>query len=69
MHEFVFRIDGKLVTVHNWEDVPEQFDHVIKFVPKVPEPPHTEIQHDEIHSWNDKLKELMRRERNASNNS
>jgi len=69
MHEFVIKDNGKIYTFDKFEDIPLEFDHVIKFVPKVPEPPHTEIQHDEIHSWNDKLKELMRRERNASNNS
>ena len=67
MHEFVFRIDGKLVTVHNWDDVPEQFDHVIKFAPEVPEPPHTEEQHEEIESWNSKLQELIEREHASSN--
>jgi len=67
MHEFVFRIDGKLVTVHNWEDVPEQFDHVIKFVPAVPEPPHTEEQHEEMDKWNDRLQTLMEKERARNN--
>jgi hypothetical protein len=67
MHEFVFRIDGKLVTVHNWEDVPEQFDHVIKFAPEVPEPPHTEEQHEEMDKWNDRLQTLMEKERACNN--
>ena len=67
MHEFVFRIDGKLVTVHNWEDVPEQFDHVIKFAPAVPEPPHTEEQHEEMDKWNDRLQTLMEKERARNN--
>lgn len=68
MHEFIIKDKGKLYHFSKFEDIPLEFDHLIKFVPEVPEPPHTEIQHDEIHSWNDKLKELMRRERNASNN-
>jgi hypothetical protein len=67
MHEFVFRIDGKLVTVHNWDDVPEQFDHVIKFAPEVPEPPHTEEQHEEMDKWNDRLQTLMEKERACNN--
>ena len=67
MHEFVFKINGKLVTVNSWEDVPNTFDHVIKFAPEVPEPPHTEEQHEEMNKWNDRLQTLMEKER-ASNN-
>jgi len=68
MHEFVFLVEGKEVTVNSWDDIPEDFDHVIKFVPEIPEPPHTEEQHDEIDKWNFRLQTLMKRERNASNN-
>ena len=68
MHEFVFLVEGKEVTVNAWENIPEHFDHVIKFVPEIPEPPHTEEQHEEISKWNDRLQTLMERERNASNN-
>ena len=62
MHEFTFLIDGKQVTVNKWEDVPSKFNHVIKFVPQIPEPPHTEEQHNYIETFNDKLKLLMERE-------
>lgn len=68
MHEFVFKVDGKLVTVHSWEEVPERFDHVIKFSPVIPPEPHTEEQHEEIALWNDRLQQLMEIERNAGNN-
>lgn len=67
MHEFVFKINGKLVTVDSWEDIPTEFDHVIKFAPTVPEPPHTQEQHEEIDKWNSRLQSLMEKER-ASNN-
>ena len=30
-HEFTFKIDGELVTFTEWEDIPENFDNVIKF--------------------------------------
>lgn len=66
-HEFVIMIDGKLVTFDRYEDIPEKFENVIKFLPYCPPGPHTEEQHEEIDKWNDKLQELMRREReNAS---
>jgi hypothetical protein len=54
--------------VDKWEDVPSKFDHVIKFVPHIPEAPHTEEQHAEIEKWPARLEQLMEIERNAINN-
>jgi len=66
-NEFVILIDGELKTFDKYEDIPEVFDNVIKFLPASPTGPHTEEQHEEIHKWNDKLQKLMERERkNAS---
>jgi len=62
-HEFVILINGILETYTKYEDIPESFDYVIKFLPQIPEPPHTEAQHEEIEQWNDKLQELMKREK------
>jgi hypothetical protein len=62
MHEFILLIDGKQKTFHNYEDIPEKFQHVIKFSPEIPEGPHTEEQHTEINSWNSKLQLLMKKE-------
>ena len=42
----------------------QSFDNVIRFEPTPPEPPHTEEEHEEMDTYNDKLKELMKRERN-----
>ena len=64
-HEFVILVNGELITYTKYEDIPEIFDNVIRFVPEIPEPPHTHDQHEEIDSWNDKLKELMKREING----
>lgn len=74
MHEFVIMVNGELVTYNRYEDIPEDFDHVIKFLPKVPPGPHTHEQHDEIHQWNDRLQYLIKKEkekemRNASSNT
>ena len=66
MHEFVFLVNGKEITVNSWEDVPTVFDHVIKFVPAIPEPPHTVEQHAEISKWPARLQQLMEKE-NAGN--
>ena len=66
-HEFVILLDGKLKTYTKYEKIPQRFDNVIKFLPEIPKPPHTPEQHKEIDSWNDKLKELMKRETNGIN--
>ena len=66
MHEFVIMIDVQLQTFNNFEDIPNEFDHVIKFRPEIPEGPHTEEQHQEIEQWNSKLQKLMEIERAGS---
>ena len=71
MAEFQFLINGELVTYDKYEDIPETFDHVIKFLPDNPEPEgdsgnHTEEQHKAMAVWNVRLQELMEKER-ASN--
>jgi hypothetical protein len=64
-HEFVVLLNGKLKTYTKYEDIPERFDNVIRFIPEIPEPPHTHEQHEEIDSWNERLQELMKRETNG----
>ena len=65
-HEFVLLVNGELRTYSKFEDIPEKFDNVIKFLPEIPEPPHTEHQHEEMDVWNDRLKELLSRETNGN---
>jgi hypothetical protein len=62
-HEFVVLINGQLQTYDKYEDIPLEFDNVIKFLPEIPEGPHTHEQHEELDLWNNKLKELLKRER------
>ena len=66
-HEFVLLVNGKLETYHNYDDIPDVFDNVIKFFPEIPDGPHTEEQHEEIDSWNLKFQQLMEKERARSN--
>ena len=68
-HEFVILINGMLKTYDNFNDIPQKFDNLIRFAPKIPEPPHTHEQHEEINSWHRKLKELMIRETNGNYNN
>jgi hypothetical protein len=64
-HEFVVLLNGELQTYTKYEDIPERFDNVIRFIPEIPEPPHTHEQHEEIDSWNERLQELMKKETNG----
>ena len=71
MAEFQFIINGELITFDNYEDIPDEFDHVIKFLPDIPEPEgedgeHTEEQHIEMAAWNTRLQKLMEKERARS---
>tara|TARA_B100000959_G_scaffold37787_1_gene36538 strand:+ start:135 stop:344 length:210 start_codon:yes stop_codon:yes gene_type:complete len=67
-HEFILLIDGELKTYTKYEDIPEDFDNVIKFAPDVSE---EERQVDgcegSTYLWNERLKELLEKE-NASGN-
>ncbi len=67
MAEFQFIINGELVTFDKYEDIPDEFEHVIKFLPDVIHEPHTEDEHEELALWNIRLQELMEKERASSN--
>jgi hypothetical protein len=66
-HEFVLLVKGELKTYTNYEDIPDEFDNVIKFIPEIPDGPHSHNEHDEIEKWNEKLQLLMEKERASSN--
>ena len=68
-HEFVVLRNGILETYNKYEDIPEDFENLVKFLPEIPPGPHTKEQHEEMDSWNEKLRILLERERkNASSN-
>ena len=72
MPSFKFVVNGELVSCDRYEDIPNDFEHVIEFVPDLPEPEgegggHTEEQHEQMLVWNTRLQELMERERARSN--
>ena len=60
MHKFVIQRNGVLETYTQYEDLPDDFDHVIEFLPEIPDGPHSDEEHDELAKWNDRLQELMR---------
>ena len=55
-----------LAEYDRYEDIPDDFDHVIEFLPEIPLGPHTQEQHEEIDQWNDKFLRLVRIERARS---
>lgn len=61
-HEFVILRNGILETYDKYEDIPDSFENVIKFLPEIPPEPHDHDQHEEIDSWVGKLQELMKKE-------
>ena len=67
MAEFQFIINGELVTFEKYEDIPDEFEHVIKFLPDIISEPHTEEEHAEMTQWNIRLQQLMEKERARSN--
>jgi hypothetical protein len=62
MHKFVIMVEGELRTYINYDDIPDNFDHVIEFIPEIPDGPHTEEQHEEMSKWNQRLQLLIAKE-------
>lgn len=60
MHRFVVMRGGKLETYTEYDAIPNDFDHVIEFIPEIPPGPHTDAEHEEIEQWNERLQALMR---------
>ena len=58
-HRFVIMRGNALAEYDLYENIPDNFDHVIEFLPEIPPEPHTPEQHEEIDSWNDKFLRLM----------
>ena len=67
MADFQFIVNGHLIKYDNYEDIPDEFDNVIKFLPDIPPDPHTDDEHAEVEKWNTRLQQLMEKERARSN--
>lgn len=59
---FQVLIDGEVATYTEYDDVPEQFDNLIRFAPEIPPEPHTAEQHEWIEYLPECMNELMSRE-------
>ena len=58
-HRFVIMRNDVLEAYDRYEDIPDDLDHVIEFLPEIPPEPHTEQQHEEIDSWLGLFNRLM----------
>jgi len=56
-------IGHEVKTFHDYDEIPSEFDNLILFSPDIPEGPHTDEEHDMIEQLNDKMKEVMKREK------
>ncbi len=61
--KFVIREQDKLIEYDRCGDLPDEFDHLIKFEPKIPEPPHSVNDHIEMSRYSEYLQELCSRQR------
>lgn len=61
-HEFVVMRNGVIETYEDYDKIPHDFQHVIKFVPELSD----HHDHDESHIWAEKLQTLMAIEKNNS---
>ena len=60
--EYIVKIGNKLFDYTNVDDIPEKFDHLIKFLPTLPPEPHSQEDHDYINTFPDKFKQVFERE-------
>ena len=59
---FVVKRDGELIEVDRCGDLPDDFDHLIRFEPTIPEPHHSINDHEEMTKWTEYLQELVAKE-------
>lgn len=62
-------ISDRLHEFDRYEQIPDQFDHVIEFCPEIPPGPHTAEQHAEIEAWVPRFERLMEIEHARSSKS
>jgi hypothetical protein len=59
---FKILVNGVINTYSNFEDIPKTFENVISFKPNIIPGPHTPEEHIENAKWEERFKELMKRE-------
>jgi len=56
-------INQEVKTFYEYDNIPSEFDNLIMFAPEIPEGPHTDEEHEMIEQLNDKMKDVMAREK------
>lgn len=64
-HIFTVYRNNQLITVSDYHLIPDEFDFLIEFKPEIPPEPHTEAEHREIESWNEKFFSVLKREKSC----
>jgi len=59
--EYIVKIGTSFLEFSDSNDIPDEFDHLIKFVPEEPPEPHTQEDHDYINSFVSKMREIEKR--------
>ena len=60
---YLIMIDGKINKYTHWDQIPERFDNIIRFLPDIPPGPHTPEQHQAIEDLPNIFRRFMERER------
>ncbi len=60
---FVIKNEGKLLEFDRCGDLPDEFDHLIKFLPTPPPEPHSVNDHIEMSKYSEYLRIIASRER------
>lgn len=60
---FVIKDNNEIFEFSNTNDIPKEFDHIIRFELEYPEGPHTKEQHDMIDTYPEVFKEFLKRQR------
>lgn len=58
--------DGRLLEFSHWDDIPGDYDRLIKFSPAIPPGPHTDAQHEAIDQLPQRLRDQMMRVMNCA---
>lgn len=64
--EYLVMINGEVIEFQHWDEIPDTFEHMIKFYPNIPPEPHTPEQHHAIDQIPNIFKQFMEKERASS---
>ena len=63
--KFKVLIGSEVKRYTDYDDIPHKIDEVIQCLFDMPEPPHTDEEHEEIETYIPKMNELLERSKNG----